>query len=45
MRWTYRFVLTSALAWPLAFPVLRVFMQGAMQRCLREFARTLEATR
>lgn len=45
VRWTYRFVLTSALAWPLAFPILRVFMQGAMQRCLREFARTLEATR
>ena len=45
VRWTYRFMLTSPLAWPLAFPILRVFMQGAMRRCLREFARTLEATR
>ena len=39
--WTYRFALTSPLAWPLAFPILRVFMQGAMQRCLAAMAREL----
>jgi hypothetical protein len=39
--WTYRFALTSALAWPIAWPILRVFMQGAMQRCLAAMAREL----
>lgn len=39
--WTYRFELTSPLAWPMAFPILRVFMQGAMQRCLAAMAREL----
>lgn len=38
VRWTYRFELTSALAWPLAAPLLHVFMRGAMQRCLDAMA-------
>lgn len=32
--WRYRFELSHALAWPLAFPLLRIFMRGAMRRCL-----------
>lgn len=32
--WRYRFELTTPLVWPIAAPLLRVFMQGAMQRCL-----------
>lgn len=32
--WRYRFEPTSPLAWPIAAPLLRVFMQGAMRRCL-----------
>ena len=42
VHWTYDFELTSPLAWPLAAPLLKVFMQGAMRRCLDNFARTLE---
>ncbi len=34
VRWHYRFDLTGVLAWPLAAPLLRVFMGGAMRRCL-----------
>lgn len=34
VTWRYRFELTSPLAWPIAAPLLRIFMQGAMQRCL-----------
>jgi uncharacterized protein YndB with AHSA1/START domain len=41
--WTYRFALTSPLAWAIAYPILRIFMQGAMQRCLGRMARTLDA--
>ena len=40
--WNYAFELTNALAWPLALPLLHVFMRGAMQRCLAEMARELE---
>lgn len=36
--WRYRFELTSPLAWPIAAPLLRVFMQGAMRRCLTAMA-------
>ena len=39
----YEFELTSPLAWPLAAPLLRVFMRGAMQRCLDGMARALES--
>lgn len=34
VSWTYRFELTSPLAWPLAWPVLNGAMRVAMQRCL-----------
>jgi len=43
VRWTYDFELTSPLAWPLAAPLLKVFMQGAMARCLANLARAAEA--
>ena len=41
--WTYAFELTAALAWPLAAPLLRVYMRGAMQRCLDAMARQLDS--
>jgi len=40
---SYAFELTSILAWPLAAPLLHVFMRGAMQRCLDGMARVLES--
>ena len=39
VHWSYAFALTSPLAWPLAAPLLKLFMQGAMQRCLDAMAR------
>ncbi|MGH8081940.1 MAG: SRPBCC family protein [Lysobacter sp.] len=41
--WRYRFELTSALAWPLAAPLLHGFMRAAMQRCLDRMAQALES--
>lgn len=41
--WTYTFELTSPLAAPVAVPLLRIFMRGAMQRCLDAMGRELEA--
>ena len=41
VTWRYTFELTSPLAAPLAVPLLRVFMRGAMQRCLEAMAREL----
>lgn len=38
VTWRYRFELASPLAWPIAAPLLRVFMQGAMRRCLHAMA-------
>lgn len=38
VRWTYRFALTRTVAWPIAAPLLRVFMASAMRRCLRAMA-------
>jgi hypothetical protein len=38
VRWEYAFTLTTGLAWPIAFVLLRVFMAGAMQRCLDNMA-------
>jgi len=38
VRWRYRFELTAPLVWPLAAPLLKFFMQGAMQRCLAAMA-------
>ena len=43
VRWTYDFALTSPAAWPIAAPLLTVFMQGAMRRCLDNLAAALEA--
>ncbi|MEP6941166.1 MAG: SRPBCC family protein [Rudaea sp.] len=43
--WSYDFALTTPLAWPLAAPLLRIFMRGAMQRCLDAMARSLESAR
>jgi uncharacterized protein YndB with AHSA1/START domain len=42
VRWRYEFELTSALAWPLAAPLLRGCLRQAMQRCLERMAQTLE---
>jgi hypothetical protein len=38
VRWSYAFHLTTPLAWPLAAPLLKLFMQGAMRRCLAAMA-------
>lgn len=43
VQWTYDFELTTPLVWPLAAPLLKIVMQGAMRRCLDNLARTLEA--
>ncbi|MGH8123588.1 MAG: SRPBCC family protein [Rudaea sp.] len=42
VEWTYDFELTSPMALPLAWPLLQVFMRGAMRRCLDAMARVLE---
>ncbi|HQW81396.1 MAG: SRPBCC family protein [Rhodanobacteraceae bacterium] len=39
--WRYRFELTTPLVWPLAAPLLKIFMQGAMRRCLLAMAQAL----
>jgi len=41
--WRYRFELASALAWPIAWPLLQVFMTAAMRRCLGAMAEVLAA--
>jgi hypothetical protein len=43
VNWRYAFTLTSALAWPVAAPLLHIFMGAAMRRCLANMARMLEA--
>jgi hypothetical protein len=43
VHWQYRFTLTHALAWPLAAPLLHLFMATAMRRCLEAMAGVLEA--
>ena len=43
VRWDYVFTLTSAAIYPLAAPLLRLFMTGAMGRCLDNMAQLLEA--
>lgn len=43
VRWSYRFDLASRWSWPLAAPLLRLFMRGAMRRCLVAIALALEA--
>jgi len=42
VSWSYRFELTSAWAWPVAAPLLGIFMRGAMRRCLAALAAALE---
>ena len=42
--WDYAFTLTSVFAWPLAAPLLHIFMRGAMRRCLAAMAQELEKT-
>lgn len=39
--WHYSFTLTSALAWPLAKPLLAIFMTAAMRRCLDNMMQAL----
>jgi hypothetical protein len=43
VTWRYAFALTSVFVLPLAWPLLHVFMRGAMRRCLAAMARSLEA--
>ncbi|MGQ0800180.1 MAG: SRPBCC family protein [Pseudomarimonas sp.] len=43
VEWRYRFELTSPLAWPLASPLLNLFMTAAMRRCLATMAMLLES--
>ena len=43
--WTYEFILTSALLYPLCFVLLRFFMQRAMQRCLLNMETVCNANR
>lgn len=38
VRWAYAFTLTSPLAWPIAAPLLGLFMHRAMRDCLRTLA-------
>lgn len=42
VRWRYCFELTAASAWLLAWPLLHVFMRGAMRRCLLDMQQLLE---
>lgn len=44
VSWRYRFALTAIAAWPLAWPLLQVFMRGAMRRCLQAMAGMLEGS-
>lgn len=42
--WQYEFALTHALAYPVAAPLLGIFMRGAMRRCLANLARSVAPT-
>lgn len=44
VSWTYEFTLTSFLLYPLCFVLLKIFMQGAMRRCLANMSELLNAT-
>ena len=39
VRWDYLFTLTTPLVWPLAAPLLKLFMRRAMRECLQALAR------
>jgi len=43
VTWRYAFDLTTPLAWPVASPLLHIFMRTAMRRCLDAMARIFEA--
>lgn len=43
VAWHYRFELTTPLVWPLAAALLKIFMRGAMNRCLDAMAAGLQA--
>jgi uncharacterized protein YndB with AHSA1/START domain len=43
VTWHYAFALNNVFVLPLAWPLLHVFMRGAMRRCLAEMARLLES--
>jgi len=43
VTWRYRFALTSALAWPIAAPLLHAFFATAMRRCLTAMDAALAA--
>ena len=38
VRWDYLFTLTTPVVWPLAAPLLKLFMQRAMRECLQALA-------
>lgn len=42
VTWHYSFDLTGWPVWPLAAPLLHVFMRAAMRRCLAAMARSLD---
>lgn len=44
VRWTYEFTLTSFLLYPICFILLKIFMQGAMRRCLKNMAELCDST-
>lgn len=41
VTWVYDFTLTRPWAWPVAAPLLRLFMTRAMHRCLKNMSRAL----
>lgn len=41
LRWDYRFTLSSPLALPVAWPMLKWCMTGAMRRCLANMAQAV----
>ena len=45
VTWTYHFLLTTALLYPLCFFLLKFFMQRAMQRCLANMEAVCNANR
>ena len=45
VRWTYEFTLTTFLLYPICFILLKIFMQGAMQRCLENMSDMLNASK
>lgn len=42
--WDYEFTLARRWLWPLAAPLLKIFMARAMHRCLKNMARALART-